>query len=226
MPRLITQTVVADFRNRLCDVAADLFREQGREGFNMRELAKRLRVSPMTAYRYFKDKDEILSALRARAFARFAAQLEATHATGGSPWQRSVALARVYVQFVLREEPSYRLMFDLFQPDSATVPEFLAEERRAHAAMREHARLMIEDGAYEGDPDMIGEVFWAALHGVAALYLAGKLADLERIASETVRVLANAYRCCSAMPPVDWELVIAHQPRTAWPALETLPAAQ
>ena len=72
MPRLITQTVVADFRDRLCDVAASLFAERGRDGFNMRELAKRLRVSPMTAYRYFRDKDEILAALRARAFGSFA----------------------------------------------------------------------------------------------------------------------------------------------------------
>src|ERR1700743_3023203 len=102
MPRLITQTVVADFRNRLCDVAAELFTEMGRDGFNMRELAKRLRVSPMTAYRYFRDKDEILAALRARAFARFADRLEAANAAPGS---RSAALAQAYAQFVRQDEP-------------------------------------------------------------------------------------------------------------------------
>jgi AcrR family transcriptional regulator len=226
MPRLITKTVVADFRSRLCDVAADLFHEQGRDGFNMRELAKRLRVSPMTAYRYFKDKDEILAALRARAFARFAAQLESTHATAGSPWQRSVALARAYVAFVRQEEPSYRLMFDLFQPPAAAVPELLTEERRAHAALREHARLMIADGVYEGDADLIGEVFWAALHGVAALHLAGKLADIDRAASEAVRVLASAYCSGNAMPPVQWEPIVTPAARPQWSGMAALPAAE
>ena len=35
----------------------------------MRMLAAELGVSAMTPYRYFKDKDEILSAIRARALA-------------------------------------------------------------------------------------------------------------------------------------------------------------
>lgn len=193
MPRLITQTIVADFRTRLCDVAAELYAATGRDGFNMRELAKRLRVSPMTAYRYFRDKDEILAALRARAFARFAAGLEAA-LDAPSPRQRSAALTHAYGEFVRQEEAGYRLMFDLFQPPVPGVPELAVEERRARAAMTEYARLMVRDGWYDGEPDLIGDVFWSALHGVAALHLARKQADFDRVLNETVRALGQAYR--------------------------------
>ena len=44
MPRILTPSDIAQFRSRLCDVAAALFAEQGESGFNMRELAKQLGV--------------------------------------------------------------------------------------------------------------------------------------------------------------------------------------
>ncbi len=44
MPRVLTQTDVADFRERLCEAATRLFDARGREGFTMRELASELGV--------------------------------------------------------------------------------------------------------------------------------------------------------------------------------------
>ena len=207
MPRLITQSVVADFRERLCDVAALLFSERGRDGFNMRELAKRLRVSPMTAYRYFRDKDEILSALRARAFAGFAARLESALAACGG--DRSTALALAYARFLREEEVNYRLMFDLFQPAIPAVPELAVAERRARAAINAFARLMVEDGTFDGEPETIGMVFWSALHGAAALHLAAKLppAELDRLLPEAARALAVAYRGARTMNAGQWPAV-------------------
>ena len=49
MPRVLTQTDVADFRERLCDAATRLFDSRGREGFTMRELASELGVSSAPA---------------------------------------------------------------------------------------------------------------------------------------------------------------------------------
>src|SRR5215471_17065511 len=76
MPRNLTQAHVAQFRTRLCDVAARLYFEMGHNNFNMRDLAARVGVSAMTPYRYFGDKDGILAAVRERATGRFADQLE------------------------------------------------------------------------------------------------------------------------------------------------------
>ena len=72
MPRNLTKAHVAQFRTRLCDVAARLYFEMGHSNFNMRDLAARVGVSAMTPYRYFGDKDGILAAVRARGLARLA----------------------------------------------------------------------------------------------------------------------------------------------------------
>jgi len=71
MPRVLTKAEVTDFRERLCEVAAHLFYARGPQGFTLRELATELGVSPMTPYRYFKDKDAILAALVDEAIAAF-----------------------------------------------------------------------------------------------------------------------------------------------------------
>ena len=97
MPRVLTETDIVGFRERLCELATRIYVERGPANFNMRLLAAELGVSAMTPYRYFKDKDEILSAIRARAFGRFADQLErATGDTGHAAGKKRRGGARLY----------------------------------------------------------------------------------------------------------------------------------
>jgi AcrR family transcriptional regulator len=184
MPRVITPSMIADFRNRLCDAAADLLLEQGVEGFNMRELAKRLHVSPMTAYRYFKDKDEILAQLRARGFAALAQMM--ADAAERSPGD-AAAVVRAYVCFALDQPITYRLMFDLFQQTGQEAPELVRHQRRVRALLNETA------AGSAGDAPCDDDVLWSALHGLVALHLAGKLelAAFRRALSNAMRTLAD-----------------------------------
>src|ERR1700743_2680178 len=131
MPRVLTQTDVADFRERLCEAATRLFDTKGRDGFTMRELASELGVSAMTPYRYFKDKDDILAAVRARAFNRFAVALENAFRSEGPAAAKANAVYGAYVGFAFGEPAAYRLMFDLSQPDEALYPELVAAHARA-----------------------------------------------------------------------------------------------
>src|ERR1700743_465631 len=80
MPRTLSPADVEAFRTRLCDVAETLFAAHGPDRGTMREMADSLGVSSMTPYRYFKDKDAILAAVRTRAFNRFAAAMESARA--------------------------------------------------------------------------------------------------------------------------------------------------
>ena len=84
MPRILTETDISGFREKLCELATKLFVEHGPENFNMRLLASEMGVSAMTPYRYFRDKDEILSLIRARAFTRLADRLERAWAAPGA----------------------------------------------------------------------------------------------------------------------------------------------
>lgn len=197
MPRVLTQTDVADFRERLCDAATRLFDARGREGFTMRELASELGVSAMTPYRYFKDKDDILAAVRARAFTRWAEKLEGAFASAKTATEKSSAVFQAYVDFAFGEPAAYKLMFDLSQPDENTYPDLVAATTRARATMTDYVRELVKEGIVEGDPELIGRVFWASLHGAVVLKLSGKLGadyDFDRISGESFRVLFEGYR--------------------------------
>jgi AcrR family transcriptional regulator len=192
MPRVLTESDVADFRERLCEAAERLFAEHGPEGVTMRQLAAELGVSPMTPYRYFKDKDAILAAVRANGFNRFATALEAAYDAAGDPVSRSRAVGNAYIAFALREPAAYKLMFDLMQPDECDYPELIEAGERARRTMTRHIEGLIEAGLLNGDPNMIGHIFWSALHGLLVLEFAGKLSskiDPQRLRDEMLSVL-------------------------------------
>ncbi|WP_309091420.1 TetR/AcrR family transcriptional regulator [Phenylobacterium sp.] len=176
MPRVLTEADVADFRERLCTAAERLFAERGPDAVTMRQLAAELGVSPMTPYRYFQDKNDILAAVRANGFNRFAEALEkARDRTAGDARHKGAAVGDAYVTFALEHPHTYKLMFDLNQPDEGDYPELVEAGRRARATLRDYVQDLIAGGVLAGDPEQIGAMFWAAAHGCVVLELAGKL---------------------------------------------------
>lgn len=177
MPRNLTAEEIAAFRERLCDAAERLFVERGIEAVTIRELAAAIGVSPMTPYRYFKDKDAILAAVRARAFDRHADALERAFAAAGpGPSERSAAIGEAYLDFALANPEAYRLMFDIApRPGDLTYPELVRASERSRATMTAHLEDLAAAGVLPGDPDALGHLFWAALHGPIMLQLSGML---------------------------------------------------
>jgi AcrR family transcriptional regulator len=56
----------ASTREKILDVALDLFTDQGFDGTSMREIAERLHISKPAIYHHFASKEEILMALHMR----------------------------------------------------------------------------------------------------------------------------------------------------------------
>jgi AcrR family transcriptional regulator len=184
VPRSLSTAEIADFREKLCDAAAKIFLEKGEQGFTLRELASALGVSPMTPYRYFHDKDEILAAVRARAFLQFAQTLEAAYAKGTDPASRANATGEAYIRFALNNPGTYKLMFDMNQSDDGKYPELQKASDRARLTMTRHIVPLVEAGFLQGDPKLIGHVYWITLHGAVTLQLADKLdpgCDMRKI---------------------------------------------
>ena len=175
MPRVLSDAAVADFRDRLRAAAERLFAERGPDAVTMRQLAAELGVSPMTPYRYFADKEAILAAVRTHGFERFAQALETAYATPGSSRAKGAAVGEAYMDFAFGHPQTYKLMFDLNQPDEERYPELIAAVARAHETMTRYVKDLVAEGVLAGDPDEIGRMFWAAAHGSVVLELAGKL---------------------------------------------------
>jgi AcrR family transcriptional regulator len=175
LPRLRTNTEIADFRERLCEAATRLFAVHGAEGFTMRMLAAEVGCATMTPYRYFRDKEELLAAVRAMAYNRFSDALEAAVRAPGDSRDKSTAIGEAYVKFALANREAYRLMFDIRGPDAEPSAELAVAAGRANRNMTGYVSAMIEDGVLEGDAEVIGRMFWAAIHGVVQLELSGVL---------------------------------------------------
>lgn len=83
-------------------------------------------------------------------------------------------------------------MFDLVQGGEGQYPELVRATERARATMSRHVRPLIDVGLIEGDPEIVGHMLWAAVHGAIELKLAGKLAsgcDFERLVQETTAAI-------------------------------------
>ncbi len=185
MPRTLSPADVEIFRTRLCDVAEKLFAAHGPDGVTMREMADALGVSSMTPYRYFKDKDAILAAVRTRAFNQFAAAME------------SAKTGNAYVDFALAHPAAYRLMFDVSQPTYAEFPELVAAMGRARLTMGAGLRELAAAGRFKGDVELGAYVFWSTMHGAVMLELAGLLQgsklDARKIAKPAVEALRKHF---------------------------------
>lgn len=195
VPRNLSAVEVEGFRARLCAVVQQRFAKQGPDAVTMRQLADALGCSPMTPYRYFRDKDEILAAVRAAAFDRFATAMEeAAKTTRGDLRASSQAVGEAYVRFAFREPEAYRLMFDLSQPNQNRYPELVRASARARRTMSACFEALVAAGIFAGDPQLLGYVFWATMHGLIVLHFAGKLPekpDFRTLQREARRLLVN-----------------------------------
>jgi AcrR family transcriptional regulator len=173
----------------------------------MRELAEALGVSQMTAYRYFKDKDAILAAVRTRAFNRFAAAMEIAERKTAKPQRKSAgnlpkrqngkSPGNAYIDFALGNPAAYRMMFDVSQPTFGEFPELLTAMERARLTMGDGLRRLATDGRFSGDVELTAHVFWSALHGAVMLELVGLLdhenLDARKIAAAAVAALERQF---------------------------------
>jgi AcrR family transcriptional regulator len=191
MPKTLSPADIESFQTRLCNVAEKLFAAHGPDGVTMREMADAMGVSSMTPYRYFKDKDAILAAVRMRAFNGFAEAMETARIRPQQPPRNA------YLDFALANPASYRLMFDVSQPTFAKYPELVQAMHRARLTMSDGLRDLAAQGRFKGDVELAGYVYWSCMHGAVMLELAGLLdgsrLDAREIAKPAMDALAKHF---------------------------------
>jgi AcrR family transcriptional regulator len=205
----------AAFRQKMREVATRRFAEHGEAGVTMRGLAKDLGCSPMTPYRYFRDKAEIFTLVRAAGLEVLAEFQDRAIATERDPVRRLHAIFRAYVAYALEYPDHYRVM--MCQPyrhmgdDISTLRDRGREEAaivelalRCWLPMRKTVAEAVALGAITGDPDEIAHVVWASVHGLISLHLAGKLRlgrDLHSLIAPAVERSIGGPRVRFTKPP-------------------------
>ena len=195
MSKELSSHAVREFRSNLCRVAARRFAEFGYAGVTLRALADELGCSRTTPYRYFKNKEQILWAVRADGFSRLAEVQEAAVRDEPEPARHLEAVARAYLRFASDEPDSYRLMFETRDkiPTEPSAKQ-LAAVQRSQRPLFNAVSIAVGAAAVERHVTTVANLVWAALHGVASLHLAHRLTagrTFEQLSEEMVRGLGN-----------------------------------
>lgn len=181
-------------RARIIGITCELLLEQGLKGVSMRTIAERVQFSPAALYLYFRDKDELITAVVAEGFARLGAVVEAEMAAAGHDAPAIVqyrAMGRGYATFALENPAFFRVMFEL--PGVAKLADAEAcpggdTGPVGAAALVERAVAQAE--IREVDPRRVTLVGWGLIHGLVTLYLSGHLHD-EVAGPEELMVLVE-----------------------------------
>ena len=195
MPQTLSPPQIESFRERICEAATRLFAEHGYDGVTLRAITERVGCSPMTPYRYFENKAEILATVRTKAMERFAEHCQAAYDAVSDPWDRLRLLGFAYLEFAVSEPSAYRILFD--SGEAGEYPELDRLGARARQINVDACKAAAEAGLIDEDPEVVARVFWSALHGAAVLQLAEQFAsgpDLDRIAEPLVESVLRGVR--------------------------------
>jgi len=192
-----------DLRQSLIDTGVELAREGGPDAIVLREAARRLGVSRTAAYRHFASYDDLVGAVKRRALIELGEAIEkkldslrSTRDAAADARRRLVATGECYLEFAFREPGVFRVAFghrghavssnDDPSGDPASGPfDMLAR------ALDE----LVEVGLLSSRDRKDAEIpAWAAVHGLAMLFLDGPLSDVpdrerERFVARTLRTV-------------------------------------
>ncbi len=170
----LTEEEILQFRKRAVEVATALFAKRGFESVTMRGLASELGCSPMTPYRYFTNHEELIIAVKTRAFSRFADKMEESYQPGQSGLRNLRALKEAYIAFAVAHPDAYRIMFEL-RATVISAPLLEKASYRGFSVLHSAMKQAVEEGDKQGNALSLAHLAWASTHGLVSLHLAGKL---------------------------------------------------
>jgi AcrR family transcriptional regulator len=167
-----------DLRNTLVDEGLKLLEQNGNADFTLRDLARRVGVSPAAPYAHFEDKDSLLAAIAIVGFCKLKDFLEASIAADADPTQRYVHMGEAYVQFGTEHPALYKLMFasEELPAKRSQFPELQEAGAAAFRALTGMLGGMQQSGFLRsGDLDGFGFAVWAHVHGLTSLIITGRV---------------------------------------------------
>ncbi len=189
-------------RERLIDVAQEIIATQGLAGLKARDLAATAGCALGAIYTAFDDLDELILRVNARTLARLDAELNS--ALGGAEAEQALqAMARTYLNFARREEPSWRALFEHRLPPGLAPPQWYVDARNRLFNRLDMPLSQLLPGTNHLARAAFARTLFSAVHGVVALGLDEKIAEtppklLDEQLEKLVRILADGLMMESA----------------------------
>ena len=163
MPTAKAKARPANLRDACVDEARAIIAESGVESLSLRDVARRLGVSHQAPYKHFPSRDHILAEVVRRAYADFAAHLDA-RPRHDDPHADLSSLGHAYLDYARTHPLEYRLMFGTPLPPPPEHPDMLRDARHAFSILETAlSRLPVRE------PHHDALFVWSTMHGLASI---------------------------------------------------------
>lgn len=180
-----------NLRKALLEEGLMLLEEHGEAGFSLRELARRVDVTPNAAYRHFINKEALLMGLAAEGFRVFdCGQKRVWRNTGGDAAEKFLAMGNNYVRFAQDQPALFGLMFGRFASENRT-DEFENVSGTAFATLQQGVAAVLELPFDSETTRLTAYNAFAVVHGFSHLILDGQIhgtrEDVEKLVESSLR---------------------------------------
>jgi len=142
---------------------------------SLRMLAREVGVTANAAYRHFADKDDLLNALAAEGFKRFAQSQRQAVAGHDAPEERLKASGLAYIAFAMAQPGLYRLMFGRLD-QMCNHADLQCNSMDAMSVLLDAAAAQLKMPEHDERVRVAAAACWGLVHGLSALAMGGQLA--------------------------------------------------
>ena len=177
--------------SRIKTTALTLFSNTGYRAVSLRAIANEMGLSAPALYRYYENKEALLSALREDGFRILKKILHEARQTASSPVDAVSEGMKAYLNFAMTQSELYCLMYELDQGSIDESSMAFLSRKSAFSEAEGIARDILKMAQRTGDANQMAHLFWISAHGLAALALANQL-DLGSNFEDLIDPVINA----------------------------------
>lgn len=162
-----------NLRQALIDAGIRIINEKGEENLSLRKAAAACGVSHAAPYAHFKDKDELIGAIKKDVTERFMSELESSVEDAGNADEAIIAMGRTYITF-FSKNPDYYIF--LFGKQNITAHLQMNKEYKGDYPPFLLLRKMYIKHLEENNMDLSDEEkeielikIWSIVHGMASI---------------------------------------------------------
>lgn len=160
----------------LLNAVDEIASQFGLEAVTLRACAKRVGVSPSSAFRHYTDKRALLTAFAARAlFQLCSAMTDAVAKAEGDSKDPFAAVGLAYICFAIDKPAFFRAMWR-----EETIYSNDPDYRAASNQLRRILQAGFADSMYDANPSKLDAeelLAWSSVHGLADLFVDGPVGE-------------------------------------------------
>ena len=162
-----------NLRQALIDAGIRIINESGEENLSLRKVAASCDVSHAAPYAHFKDKEELIEAMKKSVTERFTDELEVAVNKGRNAEESIIFMGKAYISFFSKNPDYYTFLFGKLNICAHLQMDQLHEEDYPPFLLlrKLYKTYLTENGIEQTDNEQeIGMIkTWALVHGMASI---------------------------------------------------------